>query len=193
MKKVGVTGGIGSGKSTVCEIFKTLGIPVYPSDDRAKYLMEHDPHLIDQIKSTFGNQSYNDSRLNRGYLAEKVFKDQKATAKINALVHPAVGRDFQNWLDQQDSKYVIKEAALMIESGAYKHLDFLISVFAPIQTRIDRIKKRDPQRSIQEINGIIDKQVSEEKRAELADAVIQNDGTSLVIPQVLSIHERLAD
>lgn len=190
MKIIGITGGIGSGKSTVCEIFKTLGIPVYQSDDRAKFLMENDLELVNQVKATFGQESYDGSRLNRPYLAKKVFTDPEATVKINSMVHPSVRRDFHNWVVRQSSPYVIKEAALLIESGSYKNLDFLINVSVPVEIRIARIQKRDPQRSIEEINGIIDKQVSEEKRIELAQKTINNDGNSLLIPQVLAIHKK---
>lgn len=191
MKIVGITGGIGSGKSTVCEVFKILGIPIYQADDRAKYLMQHDSELIANIKAEFGSEAYEGANLNRPYLAKVIFSDAEKTRKINALVHPAVGKDFQAWVKLQNSPYVLKEAALMIESGSYKQLDLLINVFAPIDTRTRRIQKRDPQRSIDEIKAIIDKQVSEEKRRDLADIVINNDGNELIIPQVLAIHTQL--
>lgn len=191
MKVVGITGGIGSGKSTVCEIFKTLGIPVYDADTRAKHLMQHDESLKTEIIQTFGDESYHKGQLNRQYLASKVFRDPDQVAKINALVHPAVTTDFNAWIKEQQAPYVLKEAALLIESGSYKQLDFLINVFAPINLRIMRVQKRDPQRSLKEIKEIIGKQVSEEKRSELADAIINNDEHELLIPQVLKIHRRL--
>lgn len=191
MKIVGITGGIGSGKSTVCEVFKILGIPIYQADDRAKCLMQHDSELIANIKAEFGSEAYEGANLNRPYLAKVIFSDAEKTRKINALVHPAVGKDFQAWVKLQNSPYVLKEAALMIESGSYKQLDLLINVFAPIDTRTRRVQKRDPQRSIDEIKAIIDKQVSEEKRRDLADIVINNDGNELIIPQVLAIHTQL--
>ncbi|MEO9965077.1 MAG: dephospho-CoA kinase [Reichenbachiella sp.] len=191
MKTVGITGGIGSGKTTVCEIFKILGIPVYQADDRAKFLMQNDPNLVSQITAAFGAESYIESQLNRPYLAKMVFSDPNQTAKINALVHPAVSKDFQSWVSVQRAPYVIKEAALMIESGSYKQLDKLITVTASMAIRIQRIQKRDPQRSMSEIKAIIDKQVSEEKRMELSDLVVNNDGQSLLIPQVLELHEKM--
>lgn len=191
MKIVGVTGGIGSGKSTVCRIFEILNIPIYQADDRAKFLMQNDSELVNSIINEFGKESYENGLLNRGYLAKEIFSDANKTAKINALVHPAVGKDFLQWQSQQQAPYVIKEAALMIESGSYKHLDFLINVFATVEMRIQRIVRRDPQRSLTEINGIIDKQVGEEQRSTLADAVIDNNGQTLIIPQVLSIHQNL--
>lgn len=193
MKNVGITGGIGSGKSTICHIFETLGIPIYQADNRAKYLMEKDPLLVDAIKTAFGNKAYNKGEINRPYLAKSIFSDANKTAQMNALVHPAVGIDFATWQSRQQAPYTLKEAALMIESGSYQHLDYLINVFASIQTRIQRVQQRDPQRSLEEINGIIDKQVSEEKRSALSDVVINNDGSDLIIPQVLAIHQKLID
>lgn len=191
MKIVGITGGIGSGKSTVCRIFETLGIPIYRADDRAKYLMQNDADLVQKIKTTFGEEAYINGQLNRPFLAKTIFSDSNKTAKINALVHPVVGNDFNHWQREQQAPYVLKEAALMIESGSYKQLDFLINVFASIETRIQRVQKRDPQRSLEEIHGIIDKQVSEEQRTALSDFRIDNDGSSLIIPQVLAIHQQL--
>lgn len=191
MKIAGITGGIGSGKTTVCKIFETLGIPIYSADNRAKFLMQNNPVLISQITDTFGEESYLDGTLNRGYLAKVVFNDPDETAKINALVHPAVAQDFSAWKTKQQSPYVLKEAALLIESGSYKTLDYLINVSAPIDLRISRTQQRDPQRSLEEIRSIIDKQVSEERRAEVANAIINNDGSQLLIPQVLAIHEQL--
>ncbi|SMD35937.1 dephospho-CoA kinase [Reichenbachiella faecimaris] len=191
MKTVGITGGIGSGKSTACEVFKILGIPVYQADERAKHLMQHDPDLKLDIVKTFGEESYKNGELNRPYLAQTIFSDIKKTTKMNALVHPAVGKDFQSWLKSQDAPYVLKEAALMIESGSYKKLDLLINVFAPVDIRIQRVQKRDPQRSLDEIKGIINKQADEKKRGELSDLIINNDGTELLIPQILTIHTHL--
>ncbi|UXX80082.1 dephospho-CoA kinase [Reichenbachiella carrageenanivorans] len=191
MKTVGITGGIGSGKSTVCKIFEVLNIPVYAADDRAKFLMQYDPSLIKQITNTFGEASYSNGTLNRSHLANVIFSNPKETEKINALVHPVVAQDFGSWRAQQHSPYVLKEAALLIESGSYQSLDFLINVYAPIDTRIHRVQQRDPQRSIDEIKGIIDKQTSEERRTAVANAIINNDGNQLLIPQVLAIHQQL--
>ncbi|WP_420582633.1 dephospho-CoA kinase [Reichenbachiella sp.] len=191
MKIIGITGGIGSGKTTVCQIFETLGIPIYQADERAKYLMQNDKELIKKIIALFGSEAYNQGVLNRPFIAKTIFSDPKKTEQINALVHPAVGKDFKKWQSSQDAPYVIKEAALIIESNSYKQLDFLINVFASIETRIQRVQKRDPQRSLEEINGIIDKQVSEESRNELSDVIINNNGDQLLIPQVLSIHNQL--
>ncbi len=193
--KIGVTGGIGSGKSTVCLIFKQLGIPIYDADTRAKWLINHHPHLIAQIKATFGEQAYLNSELNRRYLAEKVFIDKDNIQKMNSLVHPKVGEDAKQWFAEHQGKYpyLIKEAALLYESGSYKELDKIIVVTAPLNLRIARIQVRDPQRSEEEIIGIINKQMPEEEKVKKADFVIYNDEKQMLIPQVLRIHQELVN
>lgn len=190
--QVGITGGIGSGKSLICRIFGCLGIPLYDADSRAKGLMTTDRILVEQIKKEFGNLSYrSDGELNKEHL-RKAFSVPEELNKLNALVHPCVAADYKRWVDQQvGSKYVIKEAALLIESGSAKTLDYLIVVIAPKAMRIQRILKRDPQRSLQEIENIITSQTSDEEKIEMADVVIVNDGSRLVIPQVLELHKRL--
>lgn len=191
-QKIGITGGIGSGKSTVCRIFKLLGIPVYASDDRAKWLMAHDPELKFQIYSTFGSQSYlPDGAVNRAFLAEKIFSDPEKVRQINALVHPAVGKDFQMWTESQTSLYVLKEAALLFETGGYKELDKVINVSSPLKIRIARVLLRDKHRSEDQVNQIIDQQMPDEKKNELADFVIKNADNKLLIPQVLEIHRKI--
>ncbi|MEQ8424332.1 MAG: dephospho-CoA kinase, partial [Cyclobacteriaceae bacterium] len=154
--QVGITGGIGSGKSLVCRIFGSLGIPLYDADSRAKILMTTDRILVDQIKKEFGNLSFNeDGKLNKEHL-RKAFNDPQEIKKLNKLVHPCVGRDYANWVSQQsESKYVIKEAALLIESGSAKELNHLVVVFAPKELRVQRVLKRDPHRSPTEIENII--------------------------------------
>jgi len=193
--KVGVTGGIGSGKSTVCLIFKQLGIPIYDADTRAKWLINHHPYLIAQIKATFGEQAYLNGELNRRYLAEKVFIDKDNIQKMNSLVHPKVGEDAKQWFATHQDKYpyLIKEAALLYESGSYKELDKIIVVTAPLDLRIARIQVRDPQRSKEEITGIINKQMPEEEKVKKADFVIYNDEKQMLIPQVLKIHQELVN
>jgi dephospho-CoA kinase len=192
MKIIGITGGIGSGKSTVCNIFNILGTPVYQSDERAKFLMQNDTILKHQIIHEFGKESYANDTLNRAHLATIVFNSKKQTEKINTLVHPVVARDFLSWYESQTSNYVLKEAALMIESGAYKSLNHMIGVSAPIDIRIKRTMKRDAFRTEAEIRSIIDKQVSEEERIALSDHIIINDGTSLLIPEVIKLHEKFS-
>ncbi|MBS9522495.1 dephospho-CoA kinase [Litoribacter ruber] len=188
---VGLTGGIGSGKSIVAKFFNVLGIPVYYADDRAKWLMSNDPELKNNIITTFGADSFTaDGQLNRTYLAEKVFGDPEATKKINSLVHPAVKTDFENWAKHQNTPYVIKEAALLFETGSYKELDKIINVSSPLKLRVSRILLRD-QRSEAQINEIINRQLPDEEKNKLADFVIKNSENKMVIPQVLEIHQKL--
>ncbi|GMQ26465.1 dephospho-CoA kinase [Algoriphagus sp. oki45] len=190
--KVGITGGIGSGKSTVCRIFGLLGIPVYSADDRAKWLMEHDSDLKLKIAEEFGQEAYTqEGTLNRKYLADQVFSDPEKVKKINALVHPAVGLDFEKWTKEQMAPYVLKEAALLFETGSASQLDKLINVSSPLKVRVARVLMRDPHRSEAQINSIIDQQLPDEKKNELADFVIKNAENKLLIPQVLEIHQKL--
>lgn len=195
MLKVGITGGIGSGKSTVCRIFSALGIPVYDADSRAKWLQTNDLLLKNQIIQHFGNEAYlADGSLNRGYLASQIFNQPEKLQLLNRLVHPCVAKDSEEWLAQQQAAgkpYSIKEAALMIEAGSYKQLDVLIVVTAPDQVRIARVLQRDPQRSAEEIAAIISKQMPESEKIKMADYVIVNDGNHMLIPQVIRLHQEL--
>ncbi|HEY5690030.1 MAG TPA: dephospho-CoA kinase [Cyclobacteriaceae bacterium] len=189
--QVGITGGIGSGKSLICKMFSSLGIACYDADSRAKILMTTDRILVDQIKKEFGNLSYHkDETLNREYLRQS-FGDPLRMRKLNELVHPRVAIDYENWLAQQSgSKYVIKEAALLIESGSADKLNHLIVVYAPKSIRIQRVLKRDAQRTLAEVEDIMSNQMDDEQKMEKADSVILNDESRLVIPQVLELHER---
>lgn len=189
---VGITGGIGSGKSTVARIFSILGIPIYSADDRAKWLMGNDKELINHIKKAFGSESYlSDGSLNRSFLAKTVFSDPEKVKTINALVHPAVVKDFLDWSAQQNSPYVLKEAALIFETGGNKSLDHVINVSSPLKVRIARTLMRDPFRSEEQVNQIINQQLPDEQKNELADFVIKNTDNKLLIPQVLKIHQQL--
>lgn len=191
MLKIGITGGIGSGKSVIAKIFYHLGIPVYNSDDRAKWLMSNDPDLIEKIKESFGEESYNSKgELNRSHLANIVFNDSKQTKIINSLVHPSVGKDFRQWSDNQVSPYIIKEAALLIQSGSYKQLDHLILVKAPEELRIQRVMDRDKQRSRKEIESIISKQMSETEMEKFADFALDNSNSKPILREVLKLHEK---
>lgn len=188
---IGITGGIGSGKSLICKIFQALGIPVYYADDRAKWLMNNDESLRKEIIKHFGEDSYKNEQLNRSYIAGKVFNNEKKLELLNSLVHPAVGRDFFNWIKENDSApYLIKEAALIFESGSYKNLNYVVNVYAPAELRVKRIMKRDPFRSREQIEDIIKKQATEEERIKHSDLVINNDGQHLLIPQVLTFHKK---
>ena len=193
IKKVGVTGGIGSGKTTVCHIFQAFGIPVYFADERAKELMVTNAVLREQIRDSFGEKAYlEDGSLNRKYLAQTVFADRKKLEELNELVHPAVQKDVQAWFAQLNGvPYGIEEAALIYESGADAFLDKVIVVTAPREVRIERIQKRDGI-SREEIESRMHNQWPEEKRIEKADFIIQNDGNSLISPQVWDIHRKLS-
>jgi dephospho-CoA kinase len=189
MIKVGITGGIGSGKSMVCKMFAVLGAPIYDADARARFLMENDPNLIKSLKALFGEKTFIDNQLDRKFVAAQVFNNTDKLTQLNALVHPCVGEDFDHWTKlHADSKVVIKEAALMFESDSYKHLDKIITVFAPEDIRIKRVLKRDPFRTEADIKAIISNQFAEKSKLELADFVILNDDKQLVIPQVLSLY-----
>ncbi len=191
MLKLGITGGIGSGKSTVCEIFKSLGIPVYSADDRAKALMTEDEELIRSVKALFGDEAYlPDGSLNRSYIASIVFNNAQKLELLNALVHPAVFRDFARWSAEQSSPYVIKEAALLFESGSFRDLDYVATVSAPQKLRVERSMKRD-KASAEAIKARMKKQWSEKQRLEAADFVLKNDGEHPLIPQVLELHQKM--
>jgi dephospho-CoA kinase len=189
---VGITGGIGSGKSTVCQLFRLLGIPVYSADDRAKQLMASDPTLKKQLLEEFGADSYlSNGSVNRAYLAEKVFSDPEKVKKINSFVHPAVGKDFRQWAENQSAPYLLKEAALLFETGAAEELDRVITVSSPLKIRMARVLARDPHRNEAQVNQIINQQLPDEQKNELADFVIKNTDTKLLTPQVLDIHRKL--
>lgn len=193
MQHIGITGGIGSGKSTVCKIFETLGIPIYYADERAKYLMNHDPELVAGITELFGPEAYLENQeLNRAYIAQIAFNDKDKLKQLNALVHPAVGRDGLDWqAAQQNVPYTLKEAALLYESGSYRSLDKIIVVTAPLELRIQRVISRDGARR-EDVESRISKQMPEEEKVQRADFLIHNDGQQALIPQVMAIHQQLA-
>ena len=189
--QVGITGGIGSGKSLVCKIFQHLGVSVYDADSHAKALMTTDGILVEQIKKEFGDLSYHrDGTLNREWLASHVFSLTDKLEKLNGLVHPRVAADYDRWLAERLSQpYVLKEAALLYESGSYRLLDKVVVVSAPERIRQERVLKRDSHRSVEQFKGIVEKQLPEEEKLKRADYIIVNDGTKLIIPQVLFLHE----
>lgn len=192
MIKVGITGGIGSGKTTVCKIFATLEIPVYYADVRAKELMISNSEVIQKIKKLFGKEAYDDNgQLNRKFIAEKAFSDKNLLQQLNDIVHPAVFQDTQNWFQTHKVKaYTLYEAAIMFESGSSKLMDKMITVFAPLEDRIARIIKRDDI-SREEVLARVDKQLSEEEKMKIADFIIYNDHSQPLIEQVLTIHQLL--
>ncbi len=193
--QVGITGGIGSGKSLICKIFAVLGVPVYEADSRAKAIYVQNLQLKKQIIEEFGQESYlPDGQLNRKHLAAQVFTNGDKVALLNSLVHPRVAKDFTAWLSAHTYyPYVIKEAALLFESGSYKSLDKIITVFTPLDLRIQRIAARDTHRTPQEIQAIIGKQLSEEDKMQKADYVLLNDEKHLIIPQVLALHRQFIE
>ncbi len=192
MLNVGITGGIGSGKTTICKIFETIGIPIYYADDRAKKLMVTDIFLIENIKKIFGEKAYfSNGELNRAHLSALAFSDKNKIAQLNALVHPAVHADSQAWFSaQQGVPYALKEAALHFESGGHKHLDKMIMVFAPQPLRVQRVRQRD-NKTEEEVLARMKNQMAEEEKVKLSDFVIRNDEKTALIPQVLTIHQTL--
>ena len=191
MLKVGITGNIGSGKTTVCKIFEVLGVPVFYADDAAKAVMVTDVELISGIKEAFGVQSYfEDGALNRKHIAGIVFNDNNELSKLNALVHPATFRAFDTWVANIDpgTPYVLKEAALLFESDSFKMCDRSLLVSAPLNLRLQRVVSRDGVTAA-EAKARDARQFTEERKRELADDIILNDDTLLVIPQVLQLHE----
>jgi dephospho-CoA kinase len=189
--QIGITGGIGSGKSLVCRIFHVLGVPVYDADSRAKKLMTTDGILINQIKKEFGTLSYyEDGTPNRELLGKNVFNNPEMLAKLNSLVHPRVALDYNQWTQEQSGvKYCLKEAALLFEAGSYQSLDKIIVVAAPDELRIKRVLQRDRHRNRADVEKIINNQMPQEEKIKKADFVINNNETELVVPQVLKLHE----
>ena len=192
MKKVGITGGIGSGKSIVCNIFRLLGIPVYPADAHAKRLMEESPDLRASLVKSFGEKVYNsDGSLDRQYLAGIVFNNGVKLEQLNQLVHPAVVKDYARWVLQfPEAPYTIREAAILFESGTWKDLDTILLVDAPEEMRIKRVMSRDGRKEA-EVRAIISRQWTSEKKKEYANYIIENDESHMVIPRVLEIHQLL--
>lgn len=189
MKIVGVTGGIGSGKSVVCKIFEQLNIPVYEADAEAKMLYEKYPELKQSIKELISEEAVDkNGNINRKKLAEIVFNDDLKLASLNKLVHPIVKWDFENWIDSHKGfPYLIKEAAILFESGANKQCDLVIAVISPLELRIERIRQRD-KKTKAEIEKIIATQLSDEELIKRSDFVIYNDERQMLVPQVLKIH-----
>jgi len=190
MLRAGLTGGIGSGKSTVAKIFEVLGIPVYYADDGAKRLMNEDEELKKNIITHFGKESYLNEQLNRPYIASLVFNDKEKLELLNFLTHPATIRDANHWMKRQTSPYIIKEAALIFESGAAEYLDHVIGVFTPVPLRIHRIMQRD-KITQEEVLQRMNRQIDEDIKMRLCDSVLINDEQQLLVPQVLQLHEKL--
>lgn len=194
--QIGVTGGIGSGKSVVCRVFKALGIPVYEADERAKWLTEHDPILKADVVRVLGPNAYEPNaegglgKYNRAWVASQVFSNPDLLRQLNAVVHPRVMADTERWVrEQTDQPYVIKEAALMNAAGQANSLDKVIVVYAPVPLRVERIHRRDPHRPESEIRNIINRQISDEERLRIADYVLANDERQLLLPEIIALHQ----
>jgi len=190
MLKVGITGGIGSGKTMVCQVFETLGIPVFYADRAGRFLMENDASVISSVKDLFGDDIYRDGVLDREKVATIVFKSPQLLQDLNDIVHPAVIRYGNEWMEQQTSHYVIKEAAIFFESGSYKDMDVMIGVYAPRKLRILRVMDRD-QSTQEKILERISQQMDEEEKMKRCDYVIVNDDVQPVLPRIMEIHEAL--
>jgi len=188
--RVGLTGGIGSGKTTVAKIFELLGIPVYYADDAAKRLMNENKELKEAIQKTFGPDSYAGGTLNRAYLSGIVFQDPSKLQVLNELVHPVTIADAENWMRGQQTPYSIKEAALIFESGSDAQLDVVIGVYAPLDLRIQRTMERDGA-SRDQVMARMNRQMNEEEKMARCTYVLQNNETELLIPQVMALHEQL--
>jgi len=192
MLKIGITGGIGSGKTTVCRIFETLGIPVFYADTVAKQIMVTDPILVAGVKQAFGEDSYlADGTLNNKHIAGIVFNNALELEQLNSLVHPAVFRAFDSWIEQVPDTvpYTLKEAALLFESDSYKMCDQTVLVIAPLETRLQRVMVRDGVSEAQ-VRARMDKQLSDEQKMKLADHLIYNNETDSLIAQVLKLHQQ---
>ena len=189
-KRIGVTGGIGSGKSYVCRVLAAMGYPVFYSDIEAKKLINTDPELRDSIKELFGNEAYLNNELNRKHIASAAFSDSGLLSKLNALVHPKVRSAFDEWASKQDSNYVFQEAAILVETEGYKLLDKTILVTASLETKISRVKKRD-KLSEEEISKRMQSQMSDSDKITFVDFVIENDDNSMILPQIKKMFKAL--
>lgn len=190
MNIIGLTGGIGSGKTTVAKEFVKLGIPVYIADEEAKMLMNSSEGLKKEIIDLLGEESYINGVLNRPYIGQQIFNNKDLLAKMNALVHPAVGKHFSDWVAKQQAPYVIKEAAILFETGGYKACDFMITVVTPVELRINRVMQRD-QLSREDVLAKINNQWSDDDKLFLSDFAVENVDIEKIPLQVCNIHKEL--
>jgi dephospho-CoA kinase len=192
MLKIGLTGGIGSGKTTVAKVFTTLGIPVYHADLEARRLMENEPTLIELIRHHFSEKAYENGSLNRSYISSIVFNDKKKLDLLNSLVHPFTIEDGKQWMGRQKSAYAIKEAALIFESGSQGEFDLIIGVYAPETLRLFRTMQRDHiDKAI--VKSRMNNQIKEEIKMKLCDEVLMNDEQQLLLPQIINLHNQLME
>jgi dephospho-CoA kinase len=192
--RIGITGGIGSGKTLVSKIFSLLNIPVYNADERARFILNNDKEVIEKVKEAFGPEAFQNNKLNAVFLSQEVFNNEEKLKRLNSFVHPKVGVDFNSWAEGfSKCSYILKEAALLYEAGSYKDLDKIIVISSPEELRIKRVLQRDPQRTEASVKAIIAKQWEEEEKIKRADYVIINDDKNMVIPQVLKLHQEFSN
>jgi dephospho-CoA kinase len=192
MIKIGITGGIGSGKTTVCKVFELLGVPVYYADIEAKQILDSNLEVKKNIINTFGNSVLNDEdKIDKKKLASLVFNNKENLEKLNSIVHPPVREHFENWLQQHSTqKYILKEAAILFESGSYKLVDKIIAVVAPLELKISRTIQRDKVTQA-EVQLRISNQLNDDEKIKRSQFVIHNDEQQLLIPQILNIHDQI--
>jgi len=185
---IGITGGIGSGKSTVSQIISHLGYKVYDSDARAHEIINENKLIKDKLIESFGSDIYQDSKFNKEYVSKLIFNDESAKTKINSIVHPEVINDFKNWVKENKiEKFLFKESALLFESSSYKDLDKTVYIYCDKDIRIERIKIRDPHRTRNEIEKIINNQISSDEANKLTDYNLVNDEKKLLLPKVVKL------
>jgi dephospho-CoA kinase len=190
--KIGVTGGIGSGKTSVCRVFNVLGIPVFSADSEAKRIMDSDPLVMDQVRSIAGKDVYSRGFLDRSELASIIFNDEKRLGEINKLVHPVIFTNFRKWAEGSQAPYVIMEAAILFESNASESVDKIITVIAPLEERIERVTRRnllDREQVLERVRNQIDDQY----KIKHSDWVINNSENEMIIPAILKIHEEIIE
>lgn len=192
MLVVGLTGGIGSGKTTIAKRLMLEGIPVYDSDSRAKLLMQNSTEIKEALIKEFGEEVYTQEGLNREYLAKIVFEDKEKLKTLNSIVHPIVAKDFHDWISNQDSEIVVKEAAILFESGAHEKCDVNVTIHTDIEERIERVQKRDGT-SREQVLSRINNQWTDEQRNEKADIVIKNNDVDSTELNVKSLVKQLKD
>ena len=192
MFRIGITGGIGSGKTTACRIFELLGVPVYYADTQAKQLMDTDRELKAALEADFGKDIYEAGLLNRSKLSGLIFNNKTLLEKVNSMVHPAVARDFSQWCELQTAPYVMKETAILYESGLVSEFQKIILVTAPDSLRIERVCQRDAV-DPQAVRVRMENQWTDEEKLALADFVIYNDNEHMMTPQVMKIHRELLE
>jgi dephospho-CoA kinase len=188
--KLGVTGGIGSGKTTICKVFGVLGIPVFSADDEAKRIQDNDRDLQIKINSLAGKDLFPAGKLDRPELAKLIFSNKELLEKVNSLVHPVVFRSFREWVKKQDSPYSIMEAAILFESGAFRLMDRIVTVVTPLEERIERLV-RGNKLSREQIIARIKNQIDDESRVKRSDFIIPNSENDMIIPAIIGIHEEM--